>query len=199
MRVLKVYSVWQPVVLALAVAMAFVPATHAGTVYFEVAERAEVAAHHDAYVLPLSNPEHIQHARDLIREGPDQAGEAIVFARIAAGSDGINRNLLAEGQPEWSWHVSEVHGFGDFGIELIDSWPTYIEQNLPAWLSENDGAIGFWSYTVVRELEGYPASRPPPPNAIPLPAALPAGAAMLGALLIAHNRRRRRDGRRAIR
>lgn len=191
MRFLKASSMWQFVVLALASATLFVPAASAGTVYFEVAERPEVAVHHDSFVLPLSNSEHIQHARDLIAQGPEQAGGSIVFARIEAGSDGINRNLLAEGQPEWSWHVAEVHGFGDFGIELIDSWPTYVEQNLPAWLSENEGAIGFWSYTVVRELEGYPAVRPTPPNAIPLPAALPAGAAMLGAMFVAHCRRRR--------
>lgn len=157
-------------------------AASAGTVYFEVAEPAGRELHRDSFVLPLTDAAHIAHARDLVANGPDAAGEPIVFAKIAAGADGINRNLLASDQPAWSWHVTEFDGFGDFGIELIDSWPTYVEDHLPQWLTETGGSIGFWSYTVVRELPDYPAAVPGPPNGIPLPAALPAGLALLGAL-----------------
>src|SRR5262245_6634005 len=79
--------------------------TRAAPVQFLVSEIGE-PVHHDSYVLPLSDPAAIAHARDLIRIGPS-AGETIVVAAIAAGSDGINRNYLALGAPQWSWHVSE--------------------------------------------------------------------------------------------
>src|SRR6185436_18037980 len=96
----------------------------AGFVYFQVAEIPPQAVQHDSFVLPLSDPLDIAHARDLISKGPEQAGATIVFADIAAGSDGINRDLLADNQHTWSWHVTKFTSFGDFGIELLDGWPT---------------------------------------------------------------------------
>src|SRR2546430_13543232 len=42
-------------------------------VYFLIAERSGVAAHHDSFVVPLSDPELIAHARDVIARGPEQA------------------------------------------------------------------------------------------------------------------------------
>ena len=66
--------------------------TAAASVRFLVGELGE-PVHHDSYVLPLSDPAAIAHARDLISIGPS-AGEAIVVAAIAAGGNGINRNYL---------------------------------------------------------------------------------------------------------
>src|SRR5687768_4201990 len=77
----------------------------AGTVYFLVAELPGSEFHHDSFVLPLTEAEHIAHARDLVRRGPD-AGETIVFADIIAGRDDVNRDLLKPGKPAYSWHVS---------------------------------------------------------------------------------------------
>src|SRR5947207_540847 len=85
-------------------------AASAGITYFEVAEPTGRAVHHDAYVLPLTEPDDIEHARDLIARGPDAAGASIVFAGIAPGADGINRNPLAPGLPQWSWHVTDFRG-----------------------------------------------------------------------------------------
>ena len=173
-----------------AVALAGRPAS-AGVTYFEVAEPAGRGVHHDAYVLPLTEPDDIEHARDLIARGPDAAGASIVFAGIAPGADGINRNLLAPGQPQWSWHVTNFRGFGDLGIELLDGWPTYVEQHLSQWMQETKGDIGFWSYTIVREVPA--AGRPP---TVPLPPALPAaGATLLGVAGAAYARRRPFPGR----
>jgi len=127
-----------------------VSAADAETVYFLVAETSP--AHGDSYVLPLSDPADIQHARDLIRLGPALAGAPIAVARIAAGSDGINRDHLSPGLPEWSWHVTQLDGFADFTIEILDGWPGFVEQDVPGWIANTNGRIGFWTYTVVAEL-----------------------------------------------
>lgn len=152
-----------------------------GTVYFVVAERPGVAERGDSYVLPLSEEDDIAHARDLIARGPDGAGASIVFAEISAGADGINRDVLAPGEPVWNWYVSRFEGFNDFGIELIDGNPTLVEDDVPGWIintrrTETDtvGHIGFWSYTVVSELAHAPA--------VPLPASVPLG--MIGLLAV---------------
>ena len=161
---------------------------NAGTTWFVIAERPGVEEHHDSFVLPLTEAEHISHARDLIARGPDAAGAPIVFASIAAGADGINRNVLAEGEPLWTWHVAGFEGFGDFGLELVDGWPTFVEQDVQGWIEntrrtpdENVGHIGFWNYTVVAELGGNPVT-------IPLPAGVGTGALGLLAVVIAHLR-----------
>ena len=157
----------------------------AGTVYFVVAERPGAAEHGDSFVLPLSAEADIAHARDLIARGPDAAGASIVFAEIVAGADGVNRDVFAEGEPLWNWHVSALEGFGDGGIELVDGTPTLVEEDVQGWIvntrrTEDSavGHVGFWGYTVVAELEA--ASVPPP-------AALPAG--VIGLVAIAFARR----------
>ena len=124
--------------------------TEATPVHFLVSEIGE-PVHHDSYVLPLSDPTAISHARDLISIGPS-VGEAIVVAAIAAGSNGINRNYLSPGAPLWSWHVSEFQGFADNTIEILDGWPTYVESDVKGWIENTSGMIGFWRYTVVAEL-----------------------------------------------
>ena len=171
-----------PLVAAVVAFLAAGPARGA-TVYFVVAERPEVKVLGDSYVLPLSAEADIAHARDLIARGADAAGSALVFAEISAGSDGVNRNVLAPGEPLWDWHVSRFEGFGDMGIELTDGNPTQVGDDVPGWIantrtSETDttGHIGFWNYTVVAEL---------PTPTVPLPAALPVGAIGLVAILAA--------------
>jgi hypothetical protein len=134
-------------------------------VYFLVAEPSGSGFHGDSYVLPLENPSDIAHARALVAEGAS-AGATIVFARMAAGPDGINRDWRAPGEPEWSWHVVSFEGFGDFGIELYDGWPTYVESDVTGWIANTGGTVGFWSYTVVEEL-----TQVPEPSALALVAA----------------------------
>ena len=157
-------------------------------VYFQVAELPGHQTHHDSFILPLSDSADIAHARDLISLGPDQAGETIVFADIAAGTDGINRDLLASDQHLWSWHVTQFDGFGDFGIELLDGWPSFVEQDVAGWIQNTKGKIGFWNYTVVSELPAVPEPRPEPiPFRIPLAACF----AMLGLVVWLANSLRR--------
>ena len=158
-------------------------AARAGTVYFVVAERPGVAEQGDSFLLPLSAEADIAHARDLIARGPDAAGAPMVFAEIVAGADGVNRDVLATGEPLWNWHVSAFEGFGDVGIELVDGSPTLVEEDVPGWIVNTRrtddsaaGHIGFWSYTVVAELQAA---------SVPLPAALPAGIVGLVAIAVA--------------
>ena len=110
--------------LGLVLALA-APQAHAETVRFLVTEWPGSAFHRDGYVLPLSDDEAIAHARALVAQGP-AAGATIAFARIVAGGDGVNRNLLAPGAPAWSWHVTEFLGFADLGAEIFDGWPGFV-------------------------------------------------------------------------
>ena len=144
----------------------------AGPVYFLVTEFPGQAVHHDSYVLPLEDPADIAHARDLIARGPTAAAASIAVVQIAAGGDGINRDELAPGKPQWSWHVTGFDGFADIAAEVLDGWPSFVEQDVNGWIANTNGRVGFWSYTVTRELGAGPPG-------IPLPAALPAGAMLM--------------------
>ncbi|PYJ56874.1 MAG: hypothetical protein DME24_20965 [Verrucomicrobia bacterium] len=133
----------------------------AETIYFLVAEPPGRPLGNDSYVLPLSKQEDIDHARYLISLGQSVflgSHAALVVAKVGPGKDGINRDYVDHRFPEWSWHVVEFRGFGDRTIEVLDGAPSYVE-NDPDWYLGNDGRqglIGFWNYTVVRELGPMP-------------------------------------------
>jgi hypothetical protein len=127
-------------------------------VWFVVGERQ--VQRNDSFLLPLDDADDIAAARQLIAQGPGGGVGSIVVARIGAGSDGLNRDVRAAGQPLWSWHVSEFVAFADAAIELCDGWPGYIQQDVDAFIANTNGQICFWSYTVVAELAA------PPPFAI---------------------------------
>ena len=112
----------------------------------------------DSYVLPLSDPEDIAHARALIADGPSIGG-AIVVARVAPGFDGINRNIKAQDMPPWSWHVTEFEEFADQTVEILDGNPTLVEEDVEFWMENTGGRVGFWGYTVTAELESTPFSQ----------------------------------------
>jgi hypothetical protein len=136
----------------LAVALALgLASTTAAAVQFVVAEWPGKALHNDSFIVTLTNPSHIAHARRLISDGPG-IGETILVADIAAGTDGINVDYLAPGKPEWSWHVTSFLGFTDFTAEILDGWPTFVEQDVAGWMLNTNGRIGFWNYTVVAEV-----------------------------------------------
>ena len=124
------------------------------TIYFLVAET--TPAHNDSYVLPLTDADDIAHARDLIQFGPAVAGDPIVVADIACGSDGINRDYLAFTKPASCWHVSNFSNFAEVTIEILDGWPGLVARDCPSWVASTGGSVGFWAYTVVAELGAYP-------------------------------------------
>lgn len=132
----------------------------AAPVQFLVAELPGTATHGDSYVLPLEDPAAIAHARAIVAQGPS-IGETIVLAKIAPGADGVNRDWLAPGRPEWSWHVVEFVGFADIAAEILDGWPGFVESDVAGWIENTEGTIGFWGYTVAAEL-------PEPSPAVPI-------------------------------
>lgn len=133
----------------------FIFPCHGLPVYFLVGEIPGTEVLYDSYVLSLSEEADIQHARDLIQFGPE-IGDAIVVASIAEGADGINRNWLAQGAPEWSWHVTEFLGFAWATIEILDGSPTIVEEDIDWWMQNTGGKIGFWGYTIIAELPQVP-------------------------------------------
>lgn len=106
----------------------------------------------DSYVLPLGDPDDIEAARGIVLS----QGFAIVNATIVAGSDGVNRNLLAAGAPEWSWHVAEFHGFSATVVEFCDGSPTLTESEVQSWTPGQESLICYWIYTVVAEINPTP-------------------------------------------
>jgi hypothetical protein len=109
----------------------------------------------DSYVLPVSRPEGIAHARDLIIRGwlvNGEPNQPIAIARIAAGKDGINRDFLAPDRHEWSWHVVEFLGFSDLTVPEWSGSPTDVERDVSGFIQNSEGRIGFAFYTVTAEL-----------------------------------------------
>jgi hypothetical protein len=52
--------------------------------------------------------------------------------------------------------VVDFHGFGDTAAEVLDGWPSDVEARPDHWMRNGRGAIGFYAYTVVRELPRMP-------------------------------------------
>ena len=81
-----------------------------GIVYFMVSEYPNVNKA-DSYILPLSDPVHIQTAREIIAN-PQDNPDRIVVARIERQSDNLlikNKDLLQS--ITWSWYIVEFQGF----------------------------------------------------------------------------------------
>ena len=181
----------------------------AAPVYFLVSEFPDQNEHGDSFVLPLERADDIAHARDLIQHGK-AAGRTQVTADIVAGADDINRNILADGKPAWSWHISHFDQFADVGIELTDGWPGFIEQDVHGWIDNTGGGhidedgdgvpdtghatvgrVGFWNYTVVAELTGDPTNlQILDPAAVPLPAGVWGAGVVIGAIILRQTRRK---------
>ncbi|HRK33728.1 MAG TPA: hypothetical protein PLJ47_03950 [Candidatus Hydrogenedentes bacterium] len=120
-------------------------------VYFLVSEIS--VEHGDSFILPITDPDDIAYARAIIAD-PNQEGPRIVVAQVEKcnACTGLNRDLLNDGK-RWSWCVTEFTGFADITAEIYDGWPTYVEENYDEWYETTQGGIGFWSYTVTRELD----------------------------------------------
>lgn len=132
------------------------------TVYFLVGTVSRIwDRKNESYVLPLSKEEDINYARYLISRnqlGFLEGDRAIVGAYVTAGMDGINRNYLDPRFPGWSWHVSEFLGFAEVTIEILSGSPDLLENSFD-WAHQTATgkyAIGFWGFTVVRELGPAP-------------------------------------------
>lgn len=141
------------IILLCGAALSGCPVRRGHTVYFMVSERTPI--HGDSYILPIADPEVIAQARAIVAD-PDSAAALIVLADIApCGACGyVNRDLPQDGK-RWSWCVTNCRGFVENTIEIYDGWPGYVEEDLDGWMANTGGVIGFWSYTVTRELSPW--------------------------------------------
>ncbi|MEK7793735.1 MAG: hypothetical protein AAB353_04355 [Candidatus Hydrogenedentota bacterium] len=126
------------------------PCDTVGPAYFVVGEFGDVV-HGDSYVIRLDDPTDIAHARELIRD-PEGVAARILVCSIAPGPGDLpNQDFLNGGEP-WSWHVTEFQGFAEFTIEILDGWPSFVEEDIEGWIANTNGTIGFWNYTVIMEV-----------------------------------------------
>ena len=144
------------VVLASCFVAGWAGSAAAQTVFFVVSERAEVCAHCDSFLLPLSDPQDIADARLLIANGLRSGIGSIPVVEVAAGADGVNRDPGAPGEPIWGWHVTDFQGFAEVAIELCDGWPGLIESDPHAFVANTGGQFCPWSYSVTAELTAPP-------------------------------------------
>lgn len=113
----------------------------------------------DSYVVPIPQPDFVKHARRLVAEGPG-IGAFMPIGKVVGGKDGINRDLLAPGKPEWSWHVAEFWGFGESEPGIGFGGASGLEAAWQEWLQTGgegepppEYLVAAWlSYTVVAEL-----------------------------------------------
>ena len=120
--------------------------------YFLVSEI--ISNHHDSYVLPLSKKENIEFARKII-DDPTSVSSTIIVAKIdywSGEGEYISKDIILPSKRIWSWHVTEFIAFAGDTIEILDGWPTFVEENLDSWMNNTSSMIEFWGYTVTREV-----------------------------------------------
>jgi hypothetical protein len=117
----------------------------------------------NSYILPLTRAEDIDTARRHAAATDPRVGtiapvlgiaDLAPIVRIELGSDCINRDLFAPGEPFWSWHVVDLVGWtGAF----IPTYPYYdpwqLERDVQAGTITNGFEVSFADgYMVIAEL-----------------------------------------------
>lgn len=125
------------------------PLASATPVWFVFGEIAPTSG--DSFIVPMTRATDIAEARRQVAEGR-QAGRGAPVVRIAAGSDGINRDV-ADGQP-WSWHVTEFLGYADAFVTTCQATPQGIEWDPATFIANAQGEACFLAYTTIAELPG---------------------------------------------
>lgn len=122
------------------------------TVYFEVSE--VTPAHGESFIIGLTELSDINTARNIVAQGEHK----VIIAEIDRISSRANQgNFDLARNKQWSWYVINVMDFADNSIEVLDGWPSYVEENFDAWVENTKadngkGRIGFWNYTIKREV-----------------------------------------------
>ena len=125
--------------------------TYGETICFLLTEKGNNKCYNDSFVIQLSKPEDIAYARRMIAEPNNPTLFSTVIAIIVPGADGINRNYLAPGAPEWSWHAKFLE-FAYCSIPEGIFAPTEIEWDL-GWIQYlYGGIVCFGYYRITAEL-----------------------------------------------
>lgn len=141
---------------------------------FLVGEYPSQKVHNDSYVITIddTNGALISHARQLaawVQAGEPVAtmpDDRIVLTAIEPGVNPINRNWLIPNSDAWNWRPVGEPSFVGSTIEILDGWPTFIEEDVTGWMANTNGYVGLWGYTVIRELG--PVAEIPEPSALVL-------------------------------
>lgn len=128
-----------------------------GTIFFLVSEFETEKG--DSYILPLKDPDDIAAARHIIANRASEELDRLVVAKVepATGNEEYaNKDLVRD--LTWSWKVTEFYGFAGATIEILDGGPQDVENDMEWWFDNTDsdegrGTIGFWGYTVLREVD----------------------------------------------
>lgn len=123
----------------------FTPATK--TALFEVTNLDKS----ESFIIELSSAKLIQEARVQAAD-PNAFVSRLLVAEVSEGHRGINQDLRSRLKAPWSWHVSQVYRFADFGSIDCDGSPSLIEKTFPWWKAAKGGLICFWGYKINREL-----------------------------------------------
>jgi PKD repeat protein len=122
-------------------------------VYFIMSDIA--VPEHGSYLLPLTDPDDIAHARSIV-ESPESAsaGIAVAYIEFGTGDGFISNHDPYHPDKVWSWHVSEFIEFADMTVEVYDGWADFVEDDVNGWIANTGGRIGFWAYRPVAEYAG---------------------------------------------
>jgi len=117
-----------------------------GSVYFNVSDDSGYD-----FIIKLTDKDLIANARNQIKN-KNAAMPRLLVAKVDYGHGGFNFNLSDLYRNNWSWHVSQVYGFKDFGSTSCNGFPQYLQENLKSWIDYNNGLICFWTFQVNKEL-----------------------------------------------
>ena len=114
--------------------------------YFEVRSIDNIG---DSFVAKITDANLIEQARLQIS---NPSLEKILFAKIAKGHAGFNRNWSKIEKPFWSWSVTEVTSIADLASTSCNGLPQAVEDRVDHWV-DSPGRICFWSYRIRKELK----------------------------------------------
>lgn len=104
----------------------------------------------ESFIVPITNSADIDKARKM---AAGLLPKKIFVANIAKGGSTpayVNKDLYSG--RKWSWRVTQFVTFADFTPELLDGWPSGVESNVDEWIRMTNGKIGFWRYSIRREV-----------------------------------------------
>jgi hypothetical protein len=98
--------------------------------------------HDEFFVASTADRNVIRTARQELAKNPDER-ELHINGQIDRGQ---NRNT------PWKWHfVDGQWSLTSYSIELCDSWPSYVDENLDEWM-EKVGSFCPWESQIVAEI-----------------------------------------------
>ncbi|HPI41788.1 MAG TPA: hypothetical protein PLJ21_13340 [Pseudobdellovibrionaceae bacterium] len=117
--------------------------------YFLMAPKNSIPRdYQESYIIRVQDETLINKFREQIQ---NPALEKIIFASASLAKQSYNRNLFSKKSAPYSWEISQVVNFGDFGPISCDGSPDLFEERILEKI--NQGLyICFWKYRAVKEL-----------------------------------------------